>query len=39
MKYDSHILKVIRNANLYLYNIHKARAKFSFDITKSLINS
>ena len=39
MKYDSHILNVIRTANFYLYNIHKARAKLSFDITKSLIYS
>ena len=39
MKYDSHILNVIRTANFYLYNIHKARAKLSFDNTKSLINS
>ena len=39
MKYDSHILNCIRTANFYLYNMHKARAKLSFDITKSLINS
>ena len=39
MKYDSHILNVIRSDNFYLYNIHKARAKLSFDITISLINS
>ena len=39
MKYDSHILNVIRTANFYLYNIHKADAKLSFDITKSLIYS
>ena len=39
MKYDSHILNVIRTANYYLYNIHKARAKLSFDITKSLTYS
>ena len=39
LDYSPHINNMIRTANYFLYNIRKSRYKFTFAMTKCLINS